>query len=305
MCSGPEEISYDRLIKAGLRDHYADFVTWLIEEHPVEVSILDTHLVTTAERIADKLLEVHFKGRPGLLLHLEFQIQGDREMPKRMVQYAALMLDLLSQPEHRDKNFLSVVVYLDRKTFTEDPGFFIRELFPGMPFRYFYRVVKLWELDPEPILSMEAPGIWPFVPLMRGDPMDLLQKTKGKILHTPDTMVSQEGKQQLLSILGGLAWRVIKDWRFLQGLFAELRNMDDNKFLNALIEDHLQRKGARVARKGILQILERRFGETGQQIQSRLVAIEDLEALEKLVVEAAVAPNLEAFLSLLPPPEKP
>ena len=119
-------------------------------------------------------------------------------------------------------------------------------LYPGKPFHYEYEVIKLWELDPEPALAMESPGLWPFVPLMRGQPLELLRRSRRKILDLDDKIVTIEAKQQLLTILGGLSWRVIKDWDLLQQLLTELGNMSDNPFLDALFE---QRRAA-VLQKG-------------------------------------------------------
>jgi len=314
----PQEVSYDKLIKASLRAHYGDVVEWLVKARPLEVTPLDPVLATTVERLGDKLWDARFEGQPGLLLHVEWQLKSDSElMPVRMLQFASLVLEVLRLKEHRGKRFLGVVVYLDKETFSGDPGGLLKELYPGKLLCYGYEVLRLWELDPEPILAAQTPGLWPFAPLMRGDPFDLLERSKQKILALPDTIMGLERKQQLLTILGGLAYRVIKDWRFLQGMVAEIANMSDNPFIDALVETRLQRREEKVrresrqegeeegtkagARAALLRILRRRFGDTGEILEQRIVAIGDLETIEKLVEEAAVAPTLEAFVALLPP----
>jgi len=301
----PPEISYDRLIKTCLSRHYADVVTWLLNDRPLEVNSLDPNLSTTVERRADKILEACFRGRPNLLIHLEFQIQGSRDIPKRMIQYAALLLDLLDLPEHRGKQFLNIVVYLDKSTYRKDPGYFHLEFSPGNLLSYQYTVLKLWELDPEPVLGLKIPGIWPFVPLMRGDPIELLLKSRGKILDLPDKMASLDSKQQLLTILAGLSWRIVKDRRLLQSLFTELPNMSMNEFLDFLFEGKrtqvLQEGRKEEARANLLRILRRRFGSAADPLGSHIEAIQDIEELEMLVEEAAVQPDLKSFLTLLPP----
>jgi len=126
-------------------------------------------------------------------------------------------------------------------------------------------------------------------------------------------MMTLEGKQQLLTILGGLSYRVIKDWGFLQRMLSELGNMSDNPFIDALVETQLQRREEKARREGrqegekaearatLLRLLRRRFGEVGEVVVLRTEGVDDLEAIEKLVEEAAVAPTLEAFLGFLPP----
>jgi len=320
--------SYDRIIKAGLQPYYGDLAAWLLGARPSEVRTVDAALVTPAERLADKILEVRFRRRPAMLLHVEFQLRGGPEMPKRMAQYAALILDLLDAPEHRGKEFASVVVYLDRKTYREDPGHIDRVLSPGVEFRFSYRVVKLWEVDPAPILDLQAPGLWPFIPLMRGDSRELLQKSREKILAAPDKMISLEGKQELLFIQSGLASRVLKDLDITRSLLSEIQSMGE-KYLFELIEEQglqkgrekglqeglekgreegreegLQKgleKGARdEAREAVLEVLRRRFGKVSRPLAQRLQSIEELPKLKRLVGEAAVTPSLETFLALIP-----
>ena len=59
-------------------------------------------------------------------------------------------------------------------------------------------------------------------------------------------------------------------------------------------------EGARAeARAAIARILRRRFGSAAESVPERLESIEDLSRLESLVEEAAVAADLEAFLTFL------
>ncbi len=203
---GYPEISYDKLIKTALRTRYPEFVEWLLGEKPLEVRTLEPVQATTVERLGDKLLEVRFANKPNLLLHLEFQLKSDPKlMGARMLQFGALVFELTQLDEHRGKQFLSAVVYLDKTTFSGDPGGIYEEIYPGKVLSYSYEVVKLWELDPERVLSSEWPGLWPFAPLMRGDPEELPRRSTERILSVPDSIMGTQGKQQLLTILGGLS----------------------------------------------------------------------------------------------------
>ena len=295
--------SYDRIIKAGLQSHYGDVATWLLGVRPVDVRTVDTSLVTPVERLADKILAVRLRGRPAMLLHIEFQLRGGPEMPKRMAQYAALILDLLDAPEHMGKEFASVVVYLDRKTYREDPGYIDRLLSPGVELRFSYRVVKLWEVDPEPILRLQAPGLWPFIPLMRGEPKQLLEKSREKILAAPDRILSLEAKHRLLLVQSGLATRVLEDLDVTRSLLSEIQTMGEKYLFEMIEEQGLQKgleKGARnEAREAVLEVLRRRFGKVSRLVAQRLQGIEELPRLKKLVGEAAVTPSVDAFLELL------
>jgi len=219
--------------------------------------------------------------------------------------YLLMMQRVLRTPQHEQSRPASVVVYLDRKLYREDPGRLEIEGEMNTSLRCTYRVVKLWTVDPEPILAKDAPGLWPFVPLMNGNPAELLVKSKERIVGAPESVATLESKKELLAVLGGLASRVIGDRGVLDHLIREITDMGENYVFDRLIEmgrEQGAKEGARsTARKDLLRVLRRRFGEASESLSNRLDRVDDLETLEHLVEEAAVAPTLEAFLAFLRP----
>jgi len=161
-------------------------------------------------------------------------------------------------------------------------------------------------------LRLQAPGLWPFIPLMRGDPKHPLQKSREKILAAPDKMVSLEDKHRLLLVQSGLASRVLKDLDITRSLLSEIQSMGEKYLFEMIAEQGLERgraegreegreEGAREeAREAVLEVLRRRFGKVSRAITQRLQNVEDLPKLKMLVGDAAVIRNLEAFLGLLP-----
>jgi predicted transposase YdaD len=182
-----------------------------------------------------------------------------------------------------------------------------------------YRVVRLWELDPEPILSLESPALCPFVPLMRGNAAELVLRSQARIVGAPDAEIPFEDKKVLLTILSGLAGCVIKDKSLLRNLFSEIRLMSDNAFFDMIREEgeaiglvRGRQEGRQEGReeglqegveqgrrdeaiRAILRILARRFGGLPLSLAERLRSISDLATLESFVEEAAVCNNLDAF----------
>jgi len=173
---------YDRLIKRILLRYYPDFATWILGEKPLVVSAIDPIVPTFLDRKGDKLLDVRRQDGHRLLLHLEFQIKDWTGVSVKMAQFAALVLNLLATNEHRGKEFSGIVVYLDEKTYHGDPGELVLEGPFGFRLSIRYRVLRLWEMDPEAALGMKAPGLWPFAALMRGKPEELIVKSRNKIL---------------------------------------------------------------------------------------------------------------------------
>ncbi len=130
-----------------------------------------------------------------------------------------------------------VVIYLDRETLHADRGGFNFRGDLELDFCCRYKVIKLWEVDPGPVLAMESPGLCPFVPLMSGNPEELIAKPKEKIISAPELIASAEDKRTLLATMSALASRVFEDRKRLDRMLAEIRKMGDNCIIDKLFEE--------------------------------------------------------------------
>ena len=274
----------------------------------------DTALAEIQVRLSDKLLFIKFQDQDPVLLHVEFQTEGDINMPRRMALYLAMILEkwaALEKVEGRKVRLATVVIYLSREDFRHDPGNLHIQGKLGLEFFISYGVIKLWELDPLPILEIGNPGMLPFVPLMSGNAKELVVKSKEKILQLPGELLGREAKEDLLVALIGFAGRVIDDRDFLRKLITEVFNMSRN-YVFEIIQEDAEKKGreegrveGRVegaieeARKAIIKVLSVRFGELPREFSTWLAAQNNLERLEELVGNAAVCPSLESFTRLL------
>ncbi len=91
-----------------------------------------------------------------IILHIEFQRRGDKEMGKRLWQYNTTATINKGMPVY------SVVIYLrkDRKI-VEPP--YIEKLPNGNPLHiFFYEAIKLWELPTEVFLQPGMEGLFPW-----------------------------------------------------------------------------------------------------------------------------------------------
>jgi predicted transposase YdaD len=303
---------YDRVLKAGLSWFSGELAAWLLGQRPREVHALDPAVRVVESRSTDALLHLVFADRPDMVLHCELQLEGRSDMPRRMACYLALTAgaEALKNP---GAELASVVVYLDRRTYREDPGCFQLAGALGTSLVATYKVVKLWEEDPGPILALENPALCPFVPLMAGNPEELLVQSRQRILEARDSVVPPEAKRELLVILGVLAGRTIADRALLKKLLMETVKMGDNAYIDLLLEQGEARgleKGrkagkqegrAEEARRALLRVLERRFGTVPEDLCRTLEHEEDVERLEFLLDEAVTCTDLDAFRALCPP----
>jgi hypothetical protein len=285
-------LSYDKLLKAFLKRYYRELGEWLLGERPESAEEDETTQAMVQERVSDRFIRLRFKEKPGVLLHLELQLKGDLTMPRRITEYAGFSLTVLERALREGLLPACIVLYLDRETYREDPGWF--DLVGALGFRLYasYRVVKLWELPPEPILEMESPGLCPFLPLMAGKPEALLVRSVEKIRAAPKELASAEEKRDLLLALRAMAKRVIKDMSLIEAMLSDPELLEGDPFYMKGQEKAL--------REDVLDVLAARFGDVPEDIGSRLATIRAREDLKRLLVAAARAADLETFRASLP-----
>lgn len=307
--------SYDKRLKAALKGYYGDLAAWLLGQRPESVEELETTQALAQERTSDKFLRLKFKKRPPVLLHVELQLPGDGTMPVRMTEYIAFALRTFLAAAKKGLRPASVVIYLDKGAYREDPGQF--DLQGDLDFRLFasYKVVKLWEESPEPILAMESPGLCPFLPLMAGKPEELVVRSMEKIKSTSELIASPKAKRDLLMLLTALATRVIMDTETLKEILSDRELWENNPFFKMLRKEATEKgleegrtrgleegraKGKKEGREeglqeSILKVLGARFGEVPEDVLERLRGTRGPERLRALVALAARCPSLASF----------
>jgi predicted transposase YdaD len=307
--------SYDKIVKTLLGRTPLDIGEWLLGERPESAEELDTTHALSAARTSDKLLKLRFRSRPGVLLHLEVQLQGDAAMPRRMAEYFGFSLHALERAAREGFQPAAVVLYLYREHYRDDPGVFDLAGDLGFRFHARYRVLKLWELPPEPVLRMESPGLCPFVPLMAGRAEELVVRSVEKITTSPEGQVSFDVKRFLLRTLLTMAQRLIKDPSLLESLFSDPELMETDFFflkgqkigreegrLEGRVEGRVEgreegvREGQEQALRGaVTDFLAARFGPVPGDLETRLSTVRNRDDLKRLVTAAARAADLAAF----------
>jgi predicted transposase YdaD len=136
-----------------------------------------------------------------------------------------------------------------------------------------------------------------------------------KIEGAPEAGLPPGARRLLLAVMTVLAARVIEDRAFLDQCIHEVEAMGDNYVI-----DELERRGrakgraeglaegrveGRVegqtgeARRAILRVIERRFGEAPQDLRRAIEGISALPRLEILLDEAVTCASLAGFRKVL------
>ncbi len=199
------------------------------------------------------------------ILHVEFETdpaKSDVPLPLRMLDYFVRLYRLYRKPVRQ-------VVIVLHKTGVDIPDeFHVSETY------HRYRVIKIWEQDPAPLLADE--GLLPFAVLARSDEPDrLLREVAEQIQNVaqPDTRADLTAAAYLL---GGLRF----DKKLLRSLFREEIMIQSSSY-----QDVVERSEQRGEQRGRLAILQDqlafRFGQLPAEAQAALSKL-DLLTLSQL-----------------------
>ncbi len=307
--------SYDKLFKV-LLDRYPNaIVEWLLGKPVQSVSALESSYPLVQRRSTDKVYEVHPEGAQGIALHIEVQLDRRPNTPLRMAEYSGVLIRAFADAIERGLLPASVVIYLDPAVYVEDTGRF--HVLGALSYQFLvdYKVVKLWEISPEPILAAGSPGLLPLVPLMSGNPRELMVRSVDKIRRVPEAELEGLDRGFLLETMAILARRVL-----MQTEIEKLLNSDPEFVkldacywigkkdghgegkVEGIVEGKIEGKveGKALAyQSSIRKILESRFGLLPAELTESLESIFDVARLEPLVVEALRAADLDTFRSVI------
>ncbi len=169
-------------------------------------------------------------------------------------------------------------------------------------------VVRMWELDAEPLLSSPDVGLVPWAPLARTalKPDDLMQRCRDRFLQVPDPN-DRAGLIAVTQILAGLAF---PGRRFLD-LFGgpqvmiespvldEVKELIREQVREQLREQVREQVRAQAIQENILATLELRFGSVPPDRVASLSTVTDETRLKTLHRSAVTCSNVDAFVAEL------
>lgn len=277
-------MSYDNVCKLLAEKYPFDFAKWLLPQAPKTIKVLKTELSIEPIR-ADFVTFLQTENR---ILHIEFQTnpQSKPPIPFRELDYSVRLIRTYQVP------VTQVVIFLQE---TNDPIVFTEE-YVNETTRHRYRVIRMWEQEPELFLNNLA--LLPLAPLTQtNSPQGLLSQIANSVAKIAD----RETKQDIAAyteILAGL--RFEKD--FIRQLLSE-----DIMQESVIYQDILQ-KGERIGEqrgelKGELKfclfLLNQRFGEIDSLIVEKVkgLPVEQLENLGAALFNISEVADLVTWLN--------
>ncbi len=141
-------MSYDSILKFLIEEYNQPILSWLFDIDADEsVTILNTELNLEPIR-ADGVFFLQVGNK---IVHLEFQTipKSDPPLPVRMLDYWTRLYRSLKLHQAPNKKIEQVVIFLKP---TNSPLVF-ENTFQDRNTIHRYRVIRIWELDPTPLLS--------------------------------------------------------------------------------------------------------------------------------------------------------
>ena len=265
----------------------------------------ESELTRVEVRRTDSLIKVSL-GDALVLVHIEFQVSDSApiDMARRNVGYLGRCYEKYGLP------ILSHVLYLRPNAGQRDPGGYSQEV-PGYRFIVEYKVIRLSELQGQSVLETQNIGLLPFAPLMQPPPgtpplqwaLQCNQRTKSLSLPTEirsNLLVSQWVLSGLIhphpAIGSFLSEAVMQESSVYQHLVETAAEERYQQGRQQGIEQGRQQGARQMSLESTLTILTRRFPDADVNVlKPTLEAIEDLNRLKQLNLEASLAESFQTF----------
>jgi hypothetical protein len=273
---------WDDSMKRLVRENPQHFVSWVLPR-AVYKRAMSVELKNRT-RQTDYLSEV-ILNKEDILVNFEFQSRDDTNMEHRLLEY-----NVLTTLEH-NRRVLSCVIYLRKDSnIAESP--LIWALPDGREtLRFYFIVIKLWDISAEEIIGKGLLGLFPLVPLTKG----------GKRHELVEEMIIELAaaeKYELLSqakTIAGLVFRDEAEREWLERIFAVYHDIIEEswvyqEYVQKGIEKERQQE-LRRQRQALLTIIQWRFPGMVDLVKKQIDALDDPDSLQNLIVQISITQN--------------
>ena len=303
---------YDIAAKHAAQEFPKDMLHLILGTADFEVmEHLDIELPALEVRRMDSLTKIRLQGKP-TLIHREYQLQDSYpiSIARRIAGYRGQCYQQTELP------ILSYVIYFRPPAGRRDPGGFFQNVdIPGQRFISEYEVIRLYELDGEPLLAARPPGLMPFLPLMQPpagvDNVTWLQQCVETTRQLPLDTATIDNLLMSLGIFGNLAY----DQETVCTIISE-EDMRQSSIFQRLMEQPLEEARQKALQEGIqkgralgvretaidnlLEVLDARFHEQDVALYTPIFeAITDAQLLRQLHHTALRAPTFDDVMQTL------
>jgi hypothetical protein len=265
------------------------FLAWLKGSNVVWQQEMNS-VIVTQERRADFLIRYLDQEGVEQFLHIEIQnrINEDEafeQMPYRMTYYG-----LAARGRYGKMPQQVLILIKDSAAARRVPSFFAEGRL-----RMDFDIVRLWEVDPEPLLQSGLVGLLPLVPLMRGESVEELLEACTESIN--EQVQSNQERSELIGI--ALLMATLRNKNISARDFLRRREMSnillESPIFEELFGDRLEAAKQESRRQIVLEALEHKFGVLPEDLTQKITSIADTQRLKQLLYAAMDDPTLESF----------
>jgi hypothetical protein len=265
------------------------FLAWLKGSNVVWQQEMNS-VIVTQERRADFLIRYLDQEGEEQFLHIEIQnrINEDEsfeQMPYRMTYYG-----LAARGRYGKMPQQILILIKDSAAARRVPSFFAEGRL-----RMDFDIVRLWEVDPEPLLQSGLVGLLPLVPLMRGESVEELLEACTESIN--EQVQSNQERSELIGI--ALLMATLRNKNISARDFLRRREMSnillESPIFEELFGDRLEAAKHESRRQIVLEALEHKFGVLPEDLTQRITSIADTQRLKQLLYAAMDDSTLESF----------
>ena len=275
-------MSYDSILKFWIDEYTQPIVSWLFNT-PVEekVEILKTELNVEPIR-ADGVFFLQVGQK---IIHLEFQTnpQSEPPLPLRMLDYWVRLYRLYEQQQEIEQ----VIIFLQPTTSEK----VFEDSFQVGNTLHRYRVIRIWECEPNPLLSQ--PELLPLAVLAKSEqPSRLLSQVAERI----DRIENKRKRSNIAACVELLAG--INYSEELIAMYLQEDILKESVIYKKIINEGIQQGEQQGEASLIIRIISRRFGTVEGALQERIrqLSVPQLEALGESLLDFSSLRDLLSWL---------
>jgi predicted transposase YdaD len=243
---------------------------------------------------ADLLYNVIWRGRK-IILHVEFQVEADKNMARRVWEYNVLTDYLTGCPVY------SVVIYLVKRGTIVESCY--KDEIAGQLRRLDFQSIKLWEVPAKTLQQKGLEGLLPLLPLTQGGKSrEVVEETIAQLQAT--------GHQDLLPLsyaFAALAFTESADKLWLKERFDKMHDILEGSWAYQEIfgkgllqgEQRGEQRGVLAMQQTAINIVIRFFADLEELAKAKITAVDDLERLQQLILDLTISHTREQMERVL------
>ncbi len=239
---------------------------------------------------ADLLYNVVYKRRK-IILHVEFQRQGDKRMARRVWKYNVLTNCLTDCPVY------SVVIYLVKRGTIVESRY--EEEIAGQVRTLTFESIKLWEVPTEVLKRAGLEGLLPLLPLTQGG------KSR-KVVEETIARLQATGHQDLLPLsyaFAALVFTKAADKLWLKERFHKMHDILEGSWAyQEMVQTGCiqgEQRGVLAMQQAAIDMVVANFADLETLARAKITAINNLDRLQHLIVDLGISHTREQMERVL------